>query len=133
MKEFVTNEKLGTLYIDRILLETSYPILFLCKNKEEEHFICVCCLNNSNGTKWLVGKVNPADIIKMLKNEITIRELFLNCTIEKITVDCVDGIITTELDSKDWQSIYLPKEDSYIDAESGEFTEDIEYYETLLG
>lgn len=130
MKEFIKTEKNGTLYMDRILFEASYPILFSCKNEKEDIFICVCCQNNAEGQKWLIGKTNALSIIRMLKDEITIRELLIKNSEEKITVDLKNGIWNIEYNNNDWKpdSIYLPKEDSYIDAEPEEFEEDINYY-----
>ena len=47
MNEFVNTDKYGKLYIDRILFESGFPIIFTCKNDFNEIFICVCCQNNS--------------------------------------------------------------------------------------
>ena len=75
MQEFVNTEKYGKLYIDRILFESNFPIIFTCKNDADEIFICVCCQNNIKGCKWLVGKTDAINIIRMLKDELTLREL----------------------------------------------------------
>ena len=71
MQEFVNTEKYGKLYIDRILFESNFPIIFTCKNDADEIFICVCCQNNIKGCKWLVGKTDAINIIRMLKDELT--------------------------------------------------------------
>ena len=75
MRKFVKTEKYGTLYVDRILFESYYPVLFSCKNDRNDVFIAVCCQNNAQGIKWMVGKTTPLAIVKMLRDEITIREL----------------------------------------------------------
>ena len=36
MQEFVNTEKYGKLYIDRILFESNFPIIFTCKNDADE-------------------------------------------------------------------------------------------------
>ena len=75
MRKFVKTEKNGTLYWDKILFESVYPILFTCKNDKNEIFVVICCQNNATGIKWLVGKTTPDNIVRMLCDEITIREL----------------------------------------------------------
>lgn len=99
------------------------------KNDIGDTFICICCQNNSNGIKWLIGRTDVLRIVKMLKNEISIRQLLLNNTSEKICVDYKNEQYQIKyVDEWDKDSIYLPKEDSYIDAEPGEFDKDIKYY-----
>lgn len=133
MKKFVETDKYGQLYIDRILFESYFPVLFTCQNSAREIFICVCCQNNAEGCKWLVGKTEGKNIISMLKDEITIRELFLERSSGKISVDYVNGEYTVEYNNSDWneESVYLPKKGSYIAAEKGEFDEDILYFSAL--
>ena len=70
MKKFITLNKYGELYIDKILFETYFPIIFTCKNENNDIFICVCCQCNENGCKWLVGRTNGSFIVRMLQNEI---------------------------------------------------------------
>ena len=134
MQEFVNTEKYGKLYIDRILFESNFPIIFTCKNDADEIFICVCCQNNIKGCKWLVGKTDAINIIRMLKDELTLRELVRGYSSGRISVDYIDGEYRVEYNNSDWNedSIYLPKEDSYMFADEGEFADDISYYSTLF-
>ena len=127
-------EKYGKLYIDRILFESNFPIIFTCKNDADEIFICVCCQNNIKGCKWLVGKTDAINIIRMLKDELTLRELVRGYSSGRISVDYIDGEYRVEYNNSDWNedSIYLPKEDSYMFADEGEFADDISYYSTLI-
>ncbi len=134
MNEFVNTDKYGKLYIDRILFESGFPIIFTCKNDFNEIFICVCCQNNDKGCKWLVGKTDGMSMIRMLKDEITIRETICKCSSGRISVDYVNGEYKIEYNNSDWNenSIYLHKDDSYMFAEEGEFDDDIAYFSTLI-
>ena len=49
MKKFITLNKYGELYIDKILFETYFPIIFTCKNENNDIFICVCCQMDVSG------------------------------------------------------------------------------------
>jgi hypothetical protein len=133
MKEFVKLDKYGQLYIDKILFESYFPIIFTCINDNSEIFICVCCQNNEKGCKWLIGKTNGASIVRMLRDEITIRQLLLEYSSGKISVDYVENEFTVAYNNSDWNegSLYLPKEDSYMYAEDGEFEDEITYFSSV--
>lgn len=119
MKKFIELEKYGELYIDKVLFESYFPIVFTCLNDNKDVFICVCCQNNEKGCKWLVGKTNGTSIAKMLQDKITIRQLLLDFCTEKISVNYKDNKYTMTFDDSDWDedSEYLPKTDSYMYAE----------------
>lgn len=111
------------LYYDRILFESYWPIIFSCKSNTDEHYICVCCQNNNSGIKWLVGKTDVTNIISLLEGDISLRDLLLKHTETKISIDYKEGKFSLAYNNDDWNddSIYLPKIDSYMDADPGEF------------
>ncbi len=134
MKDFIRLEKYGQLYIDKVLFESYFPIIFTCVNDNKDIFICVCCQNNKKGCKWLLGKTDGISIVRMLKDEITIRQLLLDNSSGKISVDYVKNTgYAVAYDNSDWDvnSPYLPKEDSYMYAEDGEFEDEINYFSSL--
>ncbi len=124
----------GELVIDKIFFETYYPILFTCVNEMQDLFLCVCCQNNKNGKRWLLTRTDENNIIEMLRDKITIKEAFLKNLDVQITVFLNDEYIVTEHDEDTWgiNSIYLPKEGEYIEADSEEFDEEIEYYQQRI-
>lgn len=133
MKEFVELDKYGQLYMDRVLFESYFPIIFTCVNKNKDVFIGVCCQNNEKGCKWLLGKTTGMSIVKMLRDEITIRRLLLEYSSGRISVDHVANESVVTYDGSDWSedSPYLPKEDSYMYAEDGEFEEEIDHFSAM--
>ena len=124
MKPFIATKRNGVLAIDKILFESYYPILFTCKNEFNDIFACLCCQHNQNGIKWLVGKTDNSYIMQLLKDQITIRELLLINTSDKICIDYIKGKYSVNYLSG-WEDYkdYLPKEDSYMYTEPGEFKE----------
>ena len=109
MKEFVAVKGYGKLFIDKVIFESYFPIIFTCVNDKKELFLCVCCQNNENGCKWLVGKTNNYKIISMLQDKITIRDLLLKSE-GRITVDYINNKYIVSFDNSDWKedSIFLP-------------------------
>lgn len=134
MKKFIELDKYGQLYIDKVLFESYFPIIFTCVNDKKDIFISVCCQNNEKGCKWLLGKTDGISIVSMLQDKITIRELLLKHSSGRISVEYVKstGYIVA-YDNSDWDenSPYLPKEDSYMFAEDGEFEDEINYFSSL--
>lgn len=134
MRKFVDAKKYGILYIDKILFESAYPIIFTAKNQKEELFLCVCCQGNEKGFKWLVGKTDPVSIIDMLQDKITVRDVLLKKSFGKISVDYDKEGYKVDFCNSDWDdnSYYLPKEDSYMLAEEHEFDEEIDYFTKMI-
>ena len=83
MRKFVKTEKNGTLYWDKILFESVYPILFTCKNDKNEIFVVICCQNNATG-------INPNGIAIFNIGTICLR------SIEKIFF-FINGNITARM------------------------------------
>jgi hypothetical protein len=129
-KVFYETQKYGKLYIDKILFETYLPILFTCKNDMNDIFICVCCQDNENGKKWLISETDGKVMVELLQNKLSIREAFLKNVGLKLSIFFDGQNYREEYDNSDWtpDSIYLPKPDSYIDAEDDEYAEEIEYF-----
>lgn len=130
MREFIKLNEYGQLYIDKVLFESYFPVVFTCINDKKDIFIGVCCQNNEKGCKWLLGKTNGINVAKMLRDEITIRQLLLQYSLGKISVDYVENGYVISYNNPDWDEMspYLPKEDSYINAEDGEFEDEINYF-----
>lgn len=134
MRKFVDAKKYGILYIDKILFESAYPIIFTAKNQKEELFLCVCCQGNEKGFKWLVGKTDPVSIIDMLQDKITVRDVLLKKSFGKISVDYDKEGYRVDFCNSDWDdnSYYLPKKDSYMFADEHEFDEEIAYFTRMI-
>ncbi len=121
MDYFFKFEETGELKIDKILFESYHPILFTCINEKADMFLCVCCQADSNIQKWLVTNISPEIIIKLLRNEITIRDSFLKEDGLKYSIlyDKNMGNFKIEKDNiNDWdseKSINLPTAGEFMD------------------
>lgn len=69
----------------------------------------------------------------MLQDEITIRQLLLEHSLERISVSFVENKYTVAYNNSDWDedSPYLPKIDSYMYTEAGELEDEIDYFLSL--
>lgn len=124
---------IGDLRLDRILFADSFPILFTCVDVHNHLYLCLDCVTEPGYKKWLISPVSSNTIIKMLQDEITIRESFsskgdkytLIYDIKRRKWSCITN------DKNDWNmenSVCLPIAGEYMEAEDDEYKEDIEYY-----
>lgn len=130
-KCFLSIETLGELFLDRIIFESNFPILFTCVNKDKEIFLCNCCHRGKEIT-WLINKSSKESITKMLKNEITIREALLENKDFRFSVESKGESFEAFKDlDKYWneKSEYLPKENEYLNYELSEIEKDLKHFE----
>lgn len=136
MEKFMKINEIGDLWVDKVFFECNYPMLFTCLNEDKEMFLCTCCQANRNGMKWLLTKTTPQIVIGILKDMITLRDAFVKNLDSQISVLLYNGeYIVTEHNTEDWDyetSIYLPDKDEYLEADEGEFDEEIAYYELMM-
>lgn len=135
VEEIFKNTKLfQNIRMDIILVESKYPVLFTCKDKNDT-YLFVCCTVNSKIVQWIGTKIKCETLVMLLKNEITIRDAFLKDYVEKFLIE-YDGvekaiserIIVEYMLLKD----LLPTEGEYMDAEEDEFEEEIEIFSSRI-
>lgn len=129
MKEpyFKNVPNLDNLYIYFIIFEYDCPILFVCKNKKEELFICVC-YDIRKTQKWIVSPIDKNSLIKLLKNEMYIRDAFNSYKkddkrflVEYNNIDGKDFYNCDMVIFEDIPDDILPVSNEKIDSEYGEY------------
>ena len=118
--------ELKGIRLDMVLFEAKYPIIFTCK-KENQKYLFSCCAYSSNDVKWIGVKTDSNTVLKMLQNEITVREAFLKDE-GKLMVISYNGqkVICEFLDKDGVSPELLPVEEMYFEAEEGELQEEME-------
>lgn len=122
------------LYEDLILVENIYPVLFTCIDDFLNTYLSVCYYADGTKTCWLLAKTAPEKIINLLSNKVTIRELFesdelwLVCSTEDEENIYVEKIA----DYRSFDPAAFPVKGEYMDADSGEFTEEISVLQQRL-
>lgn len=126
---FLTEDKhLPTLYMDMVLVEATRELLFTCKSDDDNLYICACHCANAEKCEWLIAQTNPDTVIDLLSNGMPIRDIF--CQEERLfvvtlhageKVKTVKSLLLSEVPDH-----ILPTADYYMDAEEGEFEEEIE-------
>lgn len=135
MDKFFSFPETGQLTIEKILFDAGYPILFTCRSDGGKLYLCVCCQYNELGKKWLLAETVPDVVVKMLRNKVTIRDAFLMAEGKRFTIIQKDGLSIKENVLEDWdaeKSIFLPDAGEYMEAESGEYDEEILFYEQMI-
>lgn len=68
---------LGKLTREHIFYQMGiYPILFVCKDENQNRYLCSCC---RLGKEWIISRVSENVLIALIEDKITIREIFEDC------------------------------------------------------
>ncbi len=127
-KVFSKVPRFKNISLDKVLFESKYPVMFTCKN-DNDIYLFICCLVNSNSIKWIGTKTNYDILIAMLENEVTIRNAFLSVTDEKIVIEYNgDKVTYSILKSDNIQKDLLPTAGEYMDAEGDEYIQEIKEF-----
>ena len=111
--------------LDTILFESKYPVLFTCKNGKDI-YLFICYFVNSEKIEWIGTRTTYDNLIELLENKITIRDAFFNVTNNKIMVGYDGKEVRYELKkSSEISEDILPTVGEYMDAEEGEYEEEI--------
>lgn len=131
-RPWIETGRYGMLYVDKVIFSDNNPILFTRINEIGDIFLCTLSERNEQNIKWLIGKTEPNIIIRMLQNRIDIREAMLMSS-DKLVINYENKKYVIDYASPDWnpESPYLPKPDSYLYPEPGEFDKQISYFEYL--
>lgn len=62
------------LYTEKILAEFEIPLLFICKDDSNNRYTALCA--DSEEERYIVVKSKQSDIIDMIQNTITMKDLF---------------------------------------------------------
>lgn len=114
------------LYDDQILIDDIYPVLFTCVDDLENTYLCSCYFTDPSKTLWLITKTEPECVIELLNNKVTIRELFKSDELWAICKSKNEEIQVKRIeDCKKFDKNAFPAEGEYMDADTGEFEEEI--------
>ena len=124
----------GDLEIDYIVVEDTYPVLFVLKNGKNDRFICVCC-EVRDEQRWIINSITCEDLIKLLTDKITLADVFkINDFVKIVAIRNYSTKIETyystppkSLDERD-----LPMPGVYLEAEPGEHNQYIELLENVI-
>lgn len=120
---------LPNLVYDLLLADGPYPFLFTCTSEDErETYLVVCHTSNAEKTEYIVAQCSPVDIQLMLKNEYTIRDALIRNHSHVFLVTYPRGELQPQvryMALKDIPPEILPTPGYYMDAEDGEFDEEL--------
>ena len=118
---------LPCLYRDMILAEYIRPILFTCLDEYNHLYICSCYHADGDAVKWILAKTTEEAVIRLLQNEIPIRDMFSGA--EKIYLLTLSERgaqpQAEEKATEDVPENYFPTAGYDMEADEGEFDEEI--------
>ncbi len=138
MKErFAYLPNYGWIEIETVIFESYFPMLFICKSKKKHRFVCVCCRANEKEKAWIISEILIRNILRLLKDDIDIRGAFTIDGMNKyyLTKSNRSGCVLQPLGVHEWddeKSQDLPAGGEFLDAEDGEFKDEILFYNKEL-
>lgn len=128
-----TNE-LPTLYMDMVFVESVRPILFTCVDEDGLLYICSCCYAAGDMCVWIVAGTTLDEVISLLSNQCEIWDMF--GTKESLAVvtkySAVEHPEIQLLALRDVPAEFLPTKGYGMDAEDGEFEEELKELQSRL-
>lgn len=117
--------------IDTILFEERYPVLFTCLEGDRVYLV-ICSEVTATKVVWICTETNYDILIQLLKDEMTIRDAFLGYTDEKKVIEYFGPNHSISINIVTENSInkkLLPTAGQYMDAEIGEFDDELKIFE----
>lgn len=118
---------------DIVLVDFIYPVLFTCTDNCGHIYIVACYLADSNTREWLIADTDPEKVISLLQNKISIRDMFLGTRLWQAVLKA-DGVTPTikQVNAEELDPQILPTKGEYMDADPGEFEEEIRYLRNCI-
>lgn len=116
------------LFYDMVLIEATRPIFFTCTDNNDEMYACSCHCANGEKCEWIIVPTTADRIIKVLSDEITIREVFEFTNENAFLVTLHTGQsapIIKRLQVQDIPDNILPTAGYNMEPEEGEFDAEI--------
>lgn len=113
----------GDLWMEQVLVEYVYPILFVLVDGNSERYLCLC-YNTVGRQEWVVAPSSKQGIIALLKNQISIRDSLTNGAPQVILVErCYETGTESSRAGRiaDLPDGALPEAGEYMDAEPAEW------------
>ena len=87
-KEWISLEKTGQLYMEKILVSFDVPVLFVCKDYENRKYLCLC-VDESIG-EYVIAELKINKLLDMINNKVTMEYTFRNCENKQLIITKYD-------------------------------------------
>lgn len=122
------SDVLAELFMYMILVEERKPILFVCKDKNENVYICSRYHADGIKCEWLVQKTTYTQLIELLTDKITIRDIFTteheNLFVATLFAEG-KNVIVRQFSLREIDDRVLPTAGYYMDVEDDEFEKEL--------
>lgn len=123
------SDVLAELFMYMVLVEERKPILFVCKDKNENVYICSRHYTDGKKCEWLLQETTYTRLIELLTDSITIRDIFTT-EHEMLYVATLfteeKRVIVQRYNIQDIDDRILPTAGYYMDVEADEFQKELE-------
>lgn len=132
-KFLVMPNHIGQTYYDCIILDGIEPVIFTCVDESKNLYYSICVYNVVGEQEWFISRITPEAMCDLLNNKLTLREA--TTFGEKIwfAKESQNGSIEwTYKDAKEYPNDFLPAAGVYMDADKGEFDDEISHFKKMF-
>lgn len=117
----------GDLRMEEIIVDYVYPLLSVLKDSKSNRYLCMC-FDTRGAQQWLITPISSVDLIKLLKNLITLSMPFETPGKKILATRDYEKRIDSfsVLNAKEIPRENLPAAGEYLDSEDDEWKEYIE-------
>lgn len=126
------NRILPTLYYYMVFVQSIRPVLFACRDDASNVYLCSCHCSSGEKTEWIIAPTTYDRLVRLLTDKITIRDAFTQDNSELYVATMKAGHQSVTVVPKQLQAVaaILPTAGYYMEAELGEFEEELEELRT---
>ena len=124
--------KCGDLELDYIFVELECPILFTCRDLENNIYLCICC-DIIDEQRWIVAPIKPKDLIRLIDNQLTFYDFYKNAK-QIYKIIWKKGYKTEKVYDSSFSECVgdIPPKGEYLDSEIGEFVDYVDEIKDLI-
>lgn len=120
------------LYLDVVLAEARYPVLFTCLDEGGDMYVAACFRTDAKEQAWLIAATEPGRVMDLLRNRIPIRNVFptggdaVYLAAKGRDMECPQ---VEEYRASEVSEEIFPTPGMFMDADGGEFREELSVLE----
>lgn len=126
------NRLLPTLYYYMVFVQTNRPILFACRDDALNVYLCSCHCSSGEKTEWIIVPTTYDTLAWLLTDKITIRDAFTEDNSECFLATMRANRSSVTVVQRQLRTVeaIMPTAGYYMEAEPGEFDEELEQLRT---
>lgn len=93
MEKFLNIQNFGDLYIESVLLQYTFPRIFICEDDSRKKYLFYEISENTSHDKWLVKEINMVDYQNIINGQRSVESYLRKENTYLISKDCKNDLV----------------------------------------